>query len=131
MFGAGGGGCQEQLASFVEVNCHIFNKSYEVLLDFLKSPRIFFPRFNPGKKFVDFLNFDTIPPSPPFTMLMIRLKPMQIGITCNNIVWGGGGGGGCQEQLGSFVEVNCHIFNKSYEVLLDVLKSPRIFFPRL
>ena len=48
---------------------------------------------NPGKKFVDFLNFDTIPPSPPFTMLMIRLKPMQIGIICNNIVWGGGGGG--------------------------------------
>ena len=48
---------------------------------------------NPGKKFVDFLNFDTITPSPPaFTMLMIRLKPMQIGITCNNIVWGGGRG---------------------------------------
>ena len=89
MFG-GEGGCQEQLASFVEVNCHIFNKSYEILLDFLKSPRIFFPRLNPGKKFVDFLNFDNIPP---FTMLMIRLKPMQIGITWNNIVWGGGGGG--------------------------------------
>ena len=54
---------------------------------------------------------------------------MQIGITCNNIV--GGGGGGCQEQLASFVEVNCHIFNKSYKILLDFLKSPPIFFPRL
>ena len=57
--------------------------------------------YNPGKKFVGFLNFDTIPPSPPFAMLMIRLKPMQIGITNNNIVWEGEGE--CQEQLTSFV----------------------------